>query len=338
MGQPSRGTLKLKAIPVGKNRIINGAFIVSQRGTITNTDGGWLYGPDRWRSYLLGTGGAAQVSVVRTVANGASLNWNKVAITTVPTATLNGSNMVIPFSQLIEAINVYDMAGQPAALSFKFQASTVGAYAVTIIIQDGSGTVLGQYTTTIQYTTAGAVAAYQIVTPPIPYNSIIASAMSGAHVVIGAVNSGLYQATTLNAWYYAGTYSGYSVAGVVDWTRTVGNYVAVTDVQLESITATPFERLPYPQVLALCQRYYQMVTFFHQEPTAGNTFGGTVYHRVSMRAVPTVTLTVGNSNGLQTTPNFAVGGNTNDNSCYGNGVINTAGGYMFGNCIMNSEL
>jgi hypothetical protein len=95
-------------------------------------------------------------------------------------------------------------------------------------------------------------------------------------------------ATTPGSW-VAGTFI--STTSAVNWAATANNYVAFTKVQLEEGTvATPFERRQYGQEFALCQRYYQQVTYgFTGSVTSAYNYQVSVMLPVTMRANPTVT-------------------------------------------------
>jgi len=81
--------------------------------------------------------------------------------------------------------------------------------------------------------------------------------------------------------------------------------ITATEIQLElGEVATPFERRSYGQELALCQRYYTInYQVFSQNP---NTQYANGFLPVTMRAVPTLTVTLESGNGLPTiVPNAA---------------------------------
>lgn len=295
----------------GKNRIINGSFMVSQRNLAANADTGWMYGaPDRWLTFCQGTGGTVQTSVATYGYNGASLNWGMTTVTKAPTNAFTGTNMIVPFAQRIEAINLYTLVGAPISISFKFRASVAGLYPVSLVCFDGNGNQSGFYHTSFQYTTAGAVQVVTLLVPAIPY-AIAATNSTGVNLTIGSINTGQYQcaAGAVNTWtaYSSGYVGGYSVPGSVNWATAVNNYVMVTDVQLEAgSVATPFERRSYGHELSLCKRYYTSGSF-RGSYVQTNYIGGVVRFGVDMRAAPTMTYT--DANGTPNVVSSSVDGN-----------------------------
>ena len=96
-------------------------------------------------------------------------------------------------------------------------------------------------------------------------------------------------------------------------TITAGEYVEATMLQLElGKVATPFEHRSYGEELALCQRYYyeagvqpiDLVGVGHSSGYSGVT-SGRITFPVTMRATPTYTRTVTQSN-YSTTPNQTI--------------------------------
>jgi hypothetical protein len=89
---------------------------------------------------------------------------------------------------------------------------------------------------------------------------------------------------------------------------TSGDYVEITEVQLEvGDTATPFEHRSYGQELALCQRYYQQMSFSecYRNPAETAAIMDFVFP-TEMRSAPTTTTTNGFGVGTVTTKNAFV--------------------------------
>jgi hypothetical protein len=97
----------------------------------------------------------------------------------------------------------------------------------------------------------------------------------------------------------ANTWANYPVAptGSVNWISNAGATFYITGVQLEAgSVATPFERRDYGRELMMCQRYFYKTTGGSNTRHAISGNGSlpqsfpTVFFKVTMRAVPTVTV------------------------------------------------
>ncbi len=237
-----------------RNRIINGAMAVDQRNSgsaQTITAGAALaYTVDRWWA----------------ACTGANVTGQQVA---GPTGTpyvyqFTGAASVtgIQFGQRIEAYNSADMAGSEAVLSVALANSlltsvTWAAYYANTT--DSFGTLASPTKTQIAtgtFTVNSTLTRYQV---PI---AIPAAATTGIEIVfsVGAQTSGTWQVGTVQI-------------------ESVGNNTT-------NPTATPFERRPYGMELALCQRYYEVVS-----ATLGSTTdpGYYFFNRVTKRVIPTIT-------------------------------------------------
>ena len=107
--------------------------------------------------------------------------------------------------------------------------------------------------------------------------------------------------TVGNGWYVSAFLS---TAGISSVAQVTGDYIEVTQLQLElGKVATPFEHRSYGEELALCQRYYydagiqpiDLVGVGHASGYSGVT-SGRITFPVTMRATPTFTKTVTQSN------------------------------------------
>lgn len=272
----------------GKNRIINGACQVQQRGASVINAGQTLYGgPDRFLASNLGTTGC-----VFTQATGAMVVdgvTGPCLVQTINTAATNlvGGNYLSGICQAIEGFNVYDLAGKPATLSFYFVTTVAGTYSAALRIGSGAQS----YVTTF-VALANTIQKIIINIPVIPLGVISNNSNAGAFINIGASNYGTFVTPTLNAW-ASGNYTTHGTNTF--WTNAVNNYIAATNIQLEEGTvATPFERLNIGTQIQQCQRYYRGQTFqFTGYQIGGNGYGQTVAHPTPMRTTPTVVTSVG---------------------------------------------
>ena len=249
------------ASPFGlKNRIINGAMQVWQRGTSFTNNANGTYTVDRFSTTTSG------------------INLTITQDTLVPSATFKYSLKAVPASnatasecgirQFIEQQNITDFAGQTVTGSawvysskstVKFRLGTQNATGGTDVAQNVSVTAATWTRITFSFSSYAAVTAWTS-TPN----------ASGGFLDIGFADS-----TAL----------------------TTSDYLYITGVQLEvGTSATPFERRLYGQELANCQRYYAKMTASTGTYTA---FGSGLFttttkanmyvkYPTSMRASPTI--------------------------------------------------
>ena len=240
-----------------KNRFINGAMQIAQRGT-TGTSGAAVPtttavypSVDRWFAYATG----ATVSVAQVAGSGS--NRNNLQVTGAASVTAVG------VGQRIESLNSYDLAGNTVTLSVNMSnsvlstvswqasyASSTDTWATKTTIATGSFSVTGTLT---NYTA-------QIVIP--------AAATTGIEILftVGAQTSG---------------------------TWVIGN----AQLEKTTATATTFDYRPYGTELALCQRYYYLLStaaarelFNSQAYSTTAVFGKVLDLPVTMRVAPAVSL------------------------------------------------
>ena len=259
-----------------KNRIINGATNIAQRGAsiavpTANTD---IYGgPDRFRADNSG-GGQFTQSQSSLTYNGITKLTVRQTVNTAAT-TLTGISYWSGLRQIIEGFNSYDLVGQTVTVSFIFNTNVTGTYSLSL--QD-SGT--NSYVTTFAATANTPTKITKTIS--IPTNlSIPNSTAIGVWIEIGFLNTATYQTSTLNVW--QSTWLG-TANTQTNWGATIGNFIELTELQLEvGSYATPFEQRPYGIELALCQRYYE---------TGYSVFATGVYagfsYKVDKRIGPTI--------------------------------------------------
>jgi hypothetical protein len=243
-----------------KNRIINGAMQVWQRGTsFTNVANG-TFTADRFSTTTSGINlTVTQDTLVPSVAF-------KYSLKAVPASNATPSECGI--RQFIEQQNIFDFAGQTVTgsawvycskSSVKFRLGTQNATGGTDVVQNVSVTAATWTRITFSFSSFSAVTAWTS-TPN----------ASGGYLDIGFADS-----TAL----------------------TTSDYLYITGVQLEQNTsATPFERRLYNQELANCQRYYETYTLPANYNTIpfqafnSNNGQGSLNFKVTKRASPSSTL------------------------------------------------
>ena len=236
-----------------KNRFINGAMQVAQRGT-SGTSGAAVPtttavypSVDRWYAYATG----ATVTVAQVAGTGAIKNNLQVSGAASVTA--------VGVGQRIEQLNCYDLAGSTCTLSVNMSNSLLTTVTWTASYATTANTWSAK--TTISsgtFTVTGTLANYsaQIVVP--------AAATTGIEILftVGAQTSG---------------------------TWVIGN----AQFEPSTTVATSFDYRPYTTELQLCQRYYyrvqstansQIITSSYNDTTT--VARGVFTFPVTMRSVP----------------------------------------------------
>lgn len=275
------------ALAGNRNRIINGACSIAQRVSFVaslNTIG--YGGADRFYAANSTAGGQFTQSSSTLTFNGVIRNSVRQTVDTATTA-FTTTNYWYGIRQIIEGFNAWDLKGKPIAVSFIFNTNLTGTY--SLAVRDGTS---GQSYVTSFAATANTPAKVVILIPAIPLAANIpVTNAAGLDVTVGFLNQATFQTATLNAWQ---TGSLLSASGATIWAATAGNFIELTELQLEEGTvATPFERRSYAAELALCQRYFETTgggTLSNS--LAANWFGFPVYWRVAKRVIPTTTLAV----------------------------------------------
>ena len=272
------------ALSGNRNRIINAACDIAQRSSIVCSVGISGYGgPDRY--YTTNNGAGGQFTQIQ---NG-TLNFNigrfsvRQNVNTGTTSFAAG-NFWFGITQQIEGFNSYDLRGKPVAISFIFNANLTGTYSVSL----RDSTASQSYVTTFA-AVANTPLQVKILIPAIPLAAITPLTNGlGLYVAVGTQNQGTFQTSTLNAW-QAGNFLCANTSTI--WAATAGNFIELTDLQLEEGTAvTPTERRSYAVELAMCSRYYESSNGSNSYVINAGTLNSFQF-KVSKRASPTVLLT-----------------------------------------------
>jgi len=241
-----------------RNRIINGAMAVAQRGTaISIANSSFAYGAtDRW-SYNNSTGATITSSQVfdSTQAYG-SPYYTSLTVASCATSGF------LDFSQRIENLNISDLAGKTVTLTFTASFTATGG--------TWSGLIYIGYPNT----------------NPNDYSSITYL------TPVSFTPTGTPTKFTLTLSLPSGVYNGLTI-GPIRMTNSGSSSTSITfafsSVQLEvGSVATPFERRQYGTELALCQRYCYACTNRPLGITLnGNAlYSGIVSYPVTMRTSP----------------------------------------------------
>jgi hypothetical protein len=292
-----------------KNRIINGAMVISQRnGTSSVTPTNGAYTLDRWTFQV------SQASKLTSQQNAGAVTpptgfTNYLGITSSSAYSVISSDY-FAVTQRIEGYNIADLGwgtanAKTVTLSFWVRSSLTGTFGGSLWNNAGdrsypftytisSANTWEQKSITIAGDTSGT------------WNTTNETGIA----VNFSVGSGSSLSGTAGAWASA-LYT--SATGATSVVGTNGATFYITGVQLEqNTTATPFERRLYNQELANCQRYYIRYGHPVSTPADGQRFAtaigssstevlGIIPTPCSMRATPTSTYSsvgVGNSAGV----------------------------------------
>lgn len=268
--------------PSGRNKIINGDMKVAQRAAtaFANNNAGWG-GPDRYFTSNSGAAGQFTQSQGTIVYGGQTRTAAVITVNTAPTS-LTGVNFWQGFQQRIEGYNAYDLIGQPIAMSFIFNTNVTGTYCITLV----DGAASQSYASTFSATANTPTKVTLLVPAPSTPLSIPNTNGVGMYVNVGFLNTGTYQTANQNVWQ---TTIAYTAPGATNWGATAGNFIAMTELQVEpGPVVTPFERVTFADNLLRCQRYYE--TGIHVFTCTGNNtnYYNGAFH-VAKRASATMT-------------------------------------------------
>jgi hypothetical protein len=301
-----------------RNRIINGATSIHQRGVNLTTNNSSGYSVDRFWGFS-GSGTAATQSQISSI----SLSGFTNALRVQRDSGNTGTNL-ISAGQIIETRNCFDLAGQTVTLSFYARAGSNFSSASSVL-----SAVLRTGTAADQGLTA---------------------LISGW---TGVANQTVNVTLTTSWQLFTATYTvGSSVQEISPYfaftpvgTAGANDYFDLTGVQLElGSVATPFERRQYGTELMLCQRYFTSTTpvgtaaitatggFWTMIETSEiNRVLAPFMFPVAMRASPTMTAF---------SPNNAATGNWYNRSTAANVTVSSLGANSFGitfNTLTNNQ-
>jgi hypothetical protein len=233
-----------------RNRIINGAMVIAQRGTTAVTSG---YAVDRWRPDSTGQASFSYQQNGGGVTPPAGFT-NYLACTSTAAYT-PATNTVVGMTQGIEGYNTADFAwgtanAQTVTLSFWVRSSLAGTHSGSVTNNAANRSYVFSFTisatNTWEYKT--------VVIAGDTTGTWTTDNSAGVYLRFNlGVGTGTY-GTTTTGW-QAGNIVGLSNA--VQVSATNGATFYITGVQLEKgSTATSFDYRPYGTELALCQRYY----------------------------------------------------------------------------------
>jgi len=297
----SRGTQDLSG--GGKNVIVNGEMIISQRGT-TFASVGNVYTLDRFEFYKQNSGAAFTVSQSPVTDLPGFTNALKVDCTTADTSLASNEQAYI--STKLEGIECQRFAkghgsdALPFTLSFYVKTNKTGLYTVSIFDRDNTRKVNGSYT--VANTNWNR---YSITFPADASGKLDSDLNSSLEIFFNLYAGADTNTGTLSTSWAASADAG-STTGQVNFADSTSNDWEITGIQLETgSTATPFEHRSITHHLEACNRYFYQIqesvfsyVTMGQSRTNASGLGFMIDFPVKMRAKPTLTL-----NAIDTEPN-----------------------------------
>ena len=270
-----------------KNRIINGAMVISQRNgtSATTVNGNDIYTLDRFKGWASG-GGVFTVTQSTTAPTGFN-NSSLITVTTADASIAAGDNY--RFAQPIEGYNIADLgfgtaSASTVTLSFWVRSNITGTFGGSLYSVGGTRAYVFNYTIN-----AANTFEYKTVTIAGDTSGTWGTVNSTGITVYFDLGSGSNYENATGSWVAA---EKFRTSGNATLISTLSNTWYVTGVQLEKgSTATSFDYRPYGTELNLCQRYYSEVGKQHVgrvETTTVVTMSCSL--PVRMRSAPTPSL------------------------------------------------
>jgi hypothetical protein len=245
-----------------KNRIINGGMVIAQRGTSATNPTNGAGSPGYTTIDRLGAWADTTLSGNWTIqqSSSAPTGFASSALITSTAASTIGVSSYDTINQTVEAFNISDLLwgtanAKACTFSFWVNCSLTGTFA-GYVYNNGYSYC---YPFTYSIPTANTWT-FITISIPGPTGGTWLSNNNGIGLQVGlcvAVGSGY--CGTANAW-QSGSYR-ISVSGAVNLLATNGATFYTTGWQFEIGTqATSFDFRDYGSELALCQRYYQVIS------------------------------------------------------------------------------
>ena len=277
-----------------RNKVINGAMQVAQRGTSSAgfTTGGY-YTIDRFKTNN-DTMGTHTLTQAADGPDGFTSSY-KIEVTTADASPAAADNLGFDYrfeGQDLQLLKKGLASAESVTLSFWVKSSTTGTYNLEFDHYDGSRHVVTDYTVD-----TAATWEYKTITFVGDTSGAITNSNAGAARLIWWLGAGTNFTSGTRATSWATTVNANKAVGNVNLADTIGNYFQITGVQLEvGDTATPFEHRSYGQELALCQRYYHRLQGNASDQTElgiGYAFGTSSVvidyaYPTTMRSSPTI--------------------------------------------------
>jgi hypothetical protein len=253
-----------------RNAIINGNFDFWQRGTSFTATG---YGSDRWFHAVVGSTQSVtrqSFTLGQTDVPGEPLYFCRTVVTSVA-----GVGNYVLLAQRLEGVRSF--AGQQVTVSFWAKADSTKNISVDFQQSFGTGGSPSAIVRGIGAVKVSIGTSWQKITVTTTLPSL-----SGK-----TIGSNLNDTAQLDIWFEAGSNWNTSTDSLGQQSGTFD----IAQVQIEpGPVATPFEKRPQQVELALCQRYFQVISVGTRGYQGAGSFIGSDYNFVvAMRGVPILT-------------------------------------------------
>tara|TARA_R100000406_G_scaffold48716_1_gene32789 strand:- start:285 stop:1451 length:1167 start_codon:yes stop_codon:yes gene_type:complete len=287
---PSSGALS------HRNLLINGAMIISQRGTsFSSSHNNNNYGLDRWQVLCPNTSATIVHSQESTGGPDGFKNWLKASPSVADTNIASSDYGFI--QQKIEGYNFAPARfgfsdAKKLTLSFRFKTNKAGTYCWMFRNSAANRNLIHEFTPvadgnwqTISFTIPGDTGGTWLTDNGVGLNHGLCIA-----------NGSSLQSSTTDTWFQGQYY--HSTPNQVNFLDSTSNELGITGIQMEiGEVATEFEHRSHGEELARCQRYYyRHADRASDEGRSVGTFAmyqssrcfGAVHFPVTMRATPTL--------------------------------------------------
>jgi len=274
-----------------RNKIINGAMAIAQRGTVQAAFAFPGYATDRWRGGMT-SGMPSVVTLERAEDAPAGFHYSLRSTVTTADASIGASDQY-HIGQRIEGFDMPSLVADTFTVSFWFRSAKTGVHCVSLLSGSNDAAYVHEFTVAVadtweyhSFTVEGGV--------DTGIGTWSTTSGIGMQVVFALAAGTDWQTATTDAWHAVGGFIA-GTANQVNTLDTIGNIVALTGVQVEAGgVATPFEQRPFGLELILCQRYFQLLHDTAPAPICvlAGTGSSVAYGNVRfsrMRTTPTVT-------------------------------------------------
>ena len=248
-----------------RNLVINGAMMVSQRGT-SFSGTAQRYTLDRMQTNTVGNDEIAQTEQATVTSGGAYTSGFRKCMKIINGNQTSGAGAgdIVHLKMVLEAQDIansgwnYTSSSSFITLSFWIKSSVAQDFPITLRSEDGTRQVYNMTTGSLTADT------WTKITKTIPGNSNLQfddNVNAGLTLFVNAFVGTNYTTGSLaqNAWSsWSGTKQGDNMTST--WYTTNNATLEITGIQLEvGSVATPFEFRSYGEELSRCGRYYQKI-------------------------------------------------------------------------------
>jgi hypothetical protein len=277
-----------------KNRIINGAMVIDQRnaGASVTFDTTNKFVTDRFFGFgNVGTTTSQQSTTAPT-------GFNNSLLVTQSTGGSVVSSSYLALNHRIEGFNFADLgwglaSARTITLSFWVRSSITGTFSVAFL----NSATNRSYVTEYSINSADTWEQKTITIAGDTSGTWVTNNGVGVSIIWNLGYGSNFTTATLDAWAGSAKYG--STTATTSFATTTGATFYITGVQLEKgSTATSFDYRPYGTELALCQRYFEVISTNADGDSnryltaAWNTSNSNCYmpFKVNKRADPTLTI------------------------------------------------